>query len=62
MEPTPQDQEQIKAKLRAAVESHIRSATMSHLRDGQAVQQYVDHQTDSLVDAILRSFKVEKRP
>ena len=61
MEQTPSNDQELRAHLRATIESYIRSATLSHLRDDVAVRQYIEHQTDTLIENILRSFKVEKK-
>jgi|GEM_PF-6911409 len=54
-------QDPVQARLRSVVESFIRSATLSHLRDGEAVHQYVNNQADACVKALLQTFKIEKK-
>ena len=60
-QPTVGGADLVKAKVRSVVESFIRSATLSHLRDAEAVQQYVEHQTDACLDALMRTFKIERK-
>ena len=61
MDQINQGADPVQAKLRSVVESFIRSATLSHLRDGEAVRQYVEHQVDMCVAALVQTFKIERK-
>lgn len=61
MNEVPSGNNETEARLKKVIESYIRTATLSHLRDEEAVRQYIVHQTDACLKALQQMFNIEKK-